>query len=81
MDEHKFKCAVRQADFNESALAEHAWSESHHVDWMNVEVMANPHDDSTRIVQEAICIRTTKDTLNRVAGALHDDYNCLIRRH
>ena len=34
LDEHKR--AVKGADFNSSALAEHAWTEGHPVDWQNV---------------------------------------------
>ena len=50
-------------------MAEHAWSAGHQVDW-NVVMLTNPHDLTTRIVQEAINIRTTDNTLNRESGAL-----------
>ena len=67
--------AVKQADFNSSALAEHAWSCEHPVDWKNTMILANPQDQTSRIVEEAVAIRTTKDTLNRDSGALPVEYN------
>ena len=42
IEEHKR--AVRQADFNSSALAEHAWNHSHPIDWSNIKVLSNPRD-------------------------------------
>ena len=41
LDEHRH--AVRQADFNSSALAEHAWTCDHAVDWSNVKVLPCLH--------------------------------------
>ena len=35
----KHKRAVKTADFNSSALAEHAWSAGHAVDWENVSIV------------------------------------------
>jgi len=49
--------AVKQADFNSSALAKHAWMCDHAVDWTNVKVMCNPRDYTTRILEEAVFIR------------------------
>ena len=42
IEEHKQ--AVSQADFNSSALADHAWTLEHLIDWSNVEVLANPRE-------------------------------------
>ena len=56
--EHKL--VVRQADFNSSALAEHAWNHSPPVDWENVRVLANPRDTATKLVEEAVAIRKTE---------------------
>ena len=67
IEEHKR--AVRQADFNSSALAEHAWNHSHPVDWSNIKVLSNPRDTTTRLVEEAAAIRRTKNTLNRDIGS------------
>ena len=75
LDEHRR--AVRQADFNASALAEHAWTMEHPVDWDNVQVLSNPRDFTTRLVEEAIAIRNTSNTLNRDKGALPPEYDNL----
>ena len=76
IQEHQL--AVKQADFNSSALAEHAWSCEHPVDWRNTMILANAIDHTSRIVEEAVAIRMTKDTLNRDNGALPVDYNNLF---
>ena len=76
IQEHKR--VVRQADFNSSALAEHAWNCEHPVDWSSIEVLANPRDYTSRIVEEAVSIRTTKNTLNRDSGALPTEYDNLF---
>ena len=75
LDEHKR--AVRQADFNTSALAEHAWHHEHPVDWTKVEVLSNPRDCTTRLVEEALAIRSTTHTLNRDTGTLPSEYDNL----
>ena len=48
------KRGIKQADFNASPLAEHAWTEQHQVDWSNVTVLSNPTDHTTRLVEEAL---------------------------
>ena len=68
IEEHKR--AIRQADFNSSALAEHAWNHSHPVNWSNIKVLSNPWDTTTRLVEEAVVIRRTENTLNRDIGTL-----------
>ena len=45
---------VRQADFNSSALGEHAWTCDHPVDWSNVKVLPNPRDYTTCMLEEAV---------------------------
>ena len=69
--------AVRQADFNASALAEHAWTMEHPVDWDNVQVLSNPKDFTTRLVEEVVVIRNTSNTLNHDKGALPPEYDNL----
>ena len=66
--------AVQAADFVTSALAEHAWTEQHRVDWDNVRILARQSDFMTRTVLESILIRTTSSTLNRDSGALPIEY-------
>ena len=84
LTEHKR--AVKVADFNSSALAEHAWCASHPVDWENTRVLSNCSDYHSRLVQEAIFIRSTSHTLNRDNGtlpAIYDDlvYRCQLLYH
>ena len=76
IEEHKH--AVRQADFNSSVLAEHAWNHSHPVNWSNVEILSNPRDTVTRLVEEAVAIRKTKGTLNRDTSTLPTEYDNLF---
>ena len=54
LSEHKR--AIRTADFNSSALAEHAWTASHPVDWENTCVLSSCPDYHSRLIQEAIHI-------------------------
>jgi len=75
LDEHKH--AIRQADFNASPLAEHVWTEQHQVDWSNVAVVSNPRDHTTRLVEEALTIRSTTNILNRDTGFLPSGYDGL----
>ena len=49
MKEHER--AVEAVDFNSSALAEHAWTNEHTVDWMNVKVLTVTNDYSSRIIR------------------------------
>ena len=78
VEEHKR--AVKMADFNSSALAEHAWTTGHQVDW-NAAVLSNPCDAITRSIQEAIRIRTTDNMLNRDSGAMPSEYDSLVHRY
>ena len=64
------------ADFNSSALAEHAWSASHSVAWENTRILSNCTDSS--LIKEAILIRKTLHTLNRETGSLPSVYDNLI---
>ena len=54
--EHKRE--VSQADLVSSALVQHAWNNCHPVGWSDVQVFSVQHDDTCRIVQEVISIRT-----------------------
>lgn len=59
------KRAMARADFNSSAIAEHAWVNGHPIDWTKVKVLLVAHDLGTRVLQEAFAIRTSKDNFNR----------------
>ena len=76
IEEHKK--AVRLADFENSALAEHAWTESHRVDWDSVSILARQNDYTSRSIKESTLIRTTRGTLNRDCGALPLEYHHLF---
>ena len=78
LEEHKRGC--RTADFNSSALAEHAWTNDHSINWSSVKVLANPRDYRTRLVQEAFLIRTITGTINRDGGTLPVEYENLVRQ-
>ena len=73
LEEHR--TVVRQADFNTSALAEHAWYNYLPVDWSKAEVISNPRDCATRLVEEALSIRSTPHTLNQGTGTLPSEYD------
>ena len=72
------KRAVKQADFNSSALSEHVWSAGHPVDWENVSVLSNCPDYHYRLVCESFLIRSTAHTLNRDTGSLPPEYDNLV---
>ena len=72
------KRSVAQADFNSSALAKHAWTLEHEVDWKSVKVVSNARDLATRLAEEAATIRSTKDVLNRDGGTLATEYENLF---
>ena len=77
LGEHKR--AVKDADFNSSALAEHAWTEGHPVDWQSVSILSSCPDYHYRLVKEAILIRTSTSVLNRDIGTLPPEYDNLIQ--
>ena len=66
--EHKRACV--KADFEKSAVAEHAWLSGHYIDWDNVEVLDQENDLCRRKVKEGIEIRLTNKKLriNRDEG-------------
>ena len=62
MKEHKRACV--RADFEKSAVAEHAWLSGHYIDWDNVEVLDQENELCRRKVKEGIEIRLTNKKLN-----------------
>ena len=55
--EHKSACL--RADFEKSAVAEHAWLSGHYIEWDDVEVLDQENDLCGRKVKEGIQIRLT----------------------
>ena len=47
------------------------------MDCSNVVVVSNPRDHTTRLVEEALTIRSTKNVLNRDTGFLPSRYDGL----
>lgn len=68
LSEHKK--AVEKADFSSSALAEHAWSHNHLIDWMNTGILNIESCYHLRLTREAIHIRRQSVSLNRNRGCL-----------
>ena len=71
---------VRQVDFNSSALAEHAWTCDHAVNWTNVKVLLNLRDYTTRMLEESVFICQTRVTLNRDCGTLKEECENLFKK-
>ena len=76
MKEHRK--AVKSGDCANSALAEHAWSHHHPVDWNNVRVLEQQPHLYHRLTLESIHIRSHPNTLNRNDGTLPLVYNSFI---
>ena len=79
VEEHRR--AVAAADFNSSALAEHAWEKGHLVGWDNIKMLSVAHDFKTHIIWEAFTICTSCNVLNRDGGALPREYENLVSGH
>ena len=62
--------AVRMADFNSSALAEHAWNAGDRVDWSEVTILDQYENLHIRLSLEACHIRKQPLPLNRDKGSL-----------
>ena len=68
--------ALRMADFNVSAVAEHAWSAGHGVDWNGVTILDQHKDLHPRLALEAFHIRKQPLPLNRDRGSLLPTTTC-----
>ena len=77
MDEHRR--AVQKAEFEVSALAEHAWKSDHRVDWEQITVLDYSTDWHKRLTLEACHIRRQPMPLNRDRGMLPAAYDRLMR--
>ena len=67
--------AVESGDCANSALAEHAWSHHHPVDWENVRVLEQQSRLYYRLTLESMHIRSHPHTLNRNDSTLSPVYN------
>ena len=68
VDEHMR--AVRMADFNSSALAEHAWNAGDRVDWSEETILDQHENLHIKLSLEACHIRKQPLPLNRDKGSL-----------
>ena len=69
--------AIRQADVENSALAEHAWTNHHPVDWNGTQACFSGLDLTARLVEEALTIKHTEHSLNQDSGTLDPEYDLL----
>ena len=76
MKEHRK--AMESGDCANSALAEHAWSHHHPVDWDKVKVLEQQPCLYHRLTLESFHIRSHPHTLNRNNGTLSPVYNSLF---
>ena len=76
MDEHWR--AVANCDTVASAIAEHAWSSDHRIDWDAAEVLETEVNLHRRLVLESWHIHKQNCPLNRERGALPSDYTPLL---
>ena len=76
---NEYKRAVHRVDIEVSALAEHAWSTGHEVDWKRISVLDYNHDLYEQLILEACHIRKQSLPLNRDEGRLPGIYNKMLR--
>ena len=74
------KRAVATADLKSLALAEHAWTNEHPVDWRNVKILSVSNDYNIKVIREACAIRTAGGAMNRHGGALPQEYENLVAK-
>ena len=67
--------AVQRGDANASALAKHAWTAGHCIDWDSKRMSSGYY---SRLALEAIHIRRQRKALKRGAGHLDLSYNSLL---
>ena len=66
--------AVKTMNTDNSALAEHAWSEHHHIAWEDATVLDQHPFLHSRCVMESWYINNIPETLNREKGLLPETY-------
>ena len=76
MKEHER--AVKNGDFNGSAIAEHCWRSGHRADWSAAAVIDSCPHWYPRCILESWHIHREKDSLNRDRGILPALYDTLL---
>ena len=64
----KHKSAVRKGYTDQSAVAEHVWSQQHQISWDNVEIVDHDQLTTTRRIREALHICRGVNLMNRDLG-------------
>ena len=76
------KSATDKGKTTDSAIADHAWSSHHTIDWENVEVLDQESTDRRRIIKESLFIRSKCPRMNRDLGLeVSQAYNGIIPRY
>ena len=76
------KSATDKGKINDSAIAEHAWTSHHSIDWDNVKVLDQESGERHRQIKESLHIRTRGPQKNRDQGLdISVAYNSIIRAH
>jgi len=59
-----------RSDYSKSAIAEHAWTEQHQVDWDDVKILDNTEREDLLLLREAAYIKLTdqEQRINRDEG-------------
>ena len=75
LGEHK--AAVKKAQCETSAVAEHVWKKQHQMDWGNVTVITHESNQQKQCFLESWYIQRNR-TMNRECGTLPLVYKCLV---
>lgn len=81
-----FKRRIKQHDYDvgkrhmaSNALAEHADSSGHEINWGAARILAKEKNLTSRLYLESLIIQTTERTLNRTQGNLPPVYSHCLR--
>ena len=75
------KSATDKGKAEDSAIAEHAWTAHHTIDWDNVQVLDQETVEKRRQIKESLLIRSRAPQMNRDLGLeVASAYGSIIRR-
>ena len=66
-------------DFNTSVVAEHAWNQSHQIDWDGATLLTSDSNLYCRLTLGSWHIHKSNHVLNREKGGLPLEYTPLLR--
>ena len=64
-----------QAEFNKSAITDHATQNNHVIDWENIKIIDKDSNTKVRLIKESIWIRKERTAMNRDEGAFKLDHS------